>query len=246
MTCAEATPLIGPWLDDELDVRSVLELEGHVTRCPACGREKNELLALRDTARERLPRFDPPPGLEDRLLSVLREAPAPRRRPARRWLREAGLMAAAACLAVTATLSLQNSSGPGDDEIVEAHLRSLQAGHLTDVASSDQHTVKPWFQGKIDFGVPVRDFAAEGFALVGGRLDRVAGRPVAALVYRRRQHLLNVFVCPATAGHDEPLRSVFSRGYRVSSWAQGGLRYRLVTDMAAPEADQLVALLRAV
>jgi anti-sigma factor RsiW len=245
MTCTEATHLIGPWLDDELDVRSAVELEGHVTQCSACAREKSELFALRDTARERLPRFDPPPGLEDRLLSALREAAAPRRPPARRWLREAVLMAAAACVAVTAMVSLQRGSGPSD-EVVDAHLRSLQAGHLTDVTSSDQHTVKPWFQDKIDFAVPVRDFAAEGFALIGGRLDRLSGRPVAALVYRRRQHLLNVFVCPTSAGHDDPVRSVSSRGYRVSSWTQGGLQYRIVTDLAAPDADQLVALLRAI
>ncbi len=244
MTCAEANHLIGPWLDDELDVRSVVELEGHIARCPTCGREKNELLALQETARERLPRFDPPPGFEERLLRAVRKTAAPRPRPAHRWLREAGLMAAAACLAVTATVSLQRSADPRD-EIVDAHLRSLQAGHLTDVVSSDQHTVKPWFQGKMDFGVPVSDFAAEGFPLVGGRLDMVAGRPVAALVYRRRQHLINVFVGPA-ANRDQPLRSVSSRGYQVSSWAQGGLQYRLVTDMAAPEADQLVALLRAI
>jgi anti-sigma factor RsiW len=158
-------------------------------------------------------------------------------------LREVALMAAAASIAVAATSSLRRSADPGG-EIVDAHLRSLQAGHLTDVASSDQHTVKPWFQGKIDFGVPVRDFVAEGFPLVGGRLDMVGGRPVAALVYGRRQHLINVFVGPAT-DRDEPLRSVSSRGYRVSSWAQGGLEYRLVTDVAVSEADQLVALLRA-
>ena len=252
MTCAEANRLIGPWLDDELDVRSVVELEGHVARCPTCGREKNELLALRETARERLTRFDPPPGLEERLLRTVREerplrtvreTAAPRRRPARRWLREVAMVAAAAGVAVAATSSLQRSTDPSG-EIVDAHLRSLQAGHLTDVASSDQHTVKPWFQGKIDFGVPVRDFAAEGFPLVGGRLDMVGGRPVAALVYGRRQHLINVFVGPA-ADRDQPLRSISSRGYRVSRWAQGGLEYRLVTDIAAAEADQLVALLRA-
>jgi anti-sigma factor RsiW len=243
MTCAEAIRLIGPWLDDELEVRSIVELEGHVARCPACGRERDELLALSGTARERLPRFDPPPGLEERLLRTVRETAAPRRRPARRLLREVALMAAAASIAVAATSSLRRSADPGG-EIVDAHLRSLQAGHLTDVASSDQHTVKPWFQGKIDFGVPVRDFVAEGFPLVGGRLDMVGGRPVAALVYGRRQHLINVFVGPAT-DRDEPLRSVSSRGYRVSSWAQGGLEYRLVTDVAVSEADQLVALLRA-
>ncbi|MFL5309133.1 MAG: anti-sigma factor family protein [Myxococcales bacterium] len=244
MTCAEANRLIGPWLDDELDVRSIVDLEGHVGRCSICRREKDELLALRETARERLPRFDPPAGLEERLLRAARESAAPRRRPARRWLREVALMAAAASIAIVATATLRRSADSGG-EIVDAHLRSLQAGHLTDMASSDQHTVKPWFQGKIDFGFPVRDFAAEGFPLLGGRLDRVGGRAVAALVYGRRQHFINVFVGPAT-DRDQPLRSFSSRGYRVSSWAQGGLEYRLVTDIAAPEADQLVALLRAV
>jgi anti-sigma factor RsiW len=243
MTCTEANRLIGPWLDDELDVRSVVEVEGHVARCPTCGRERDEILALRETARERLPRFDPPPGLEERLLRSVRAAATPRPRPARRWLREAALMAAAACVAVAATSTLRTGGDPSG-EIVDAHLRSLQPGHLTDVASSDQHTVKPWFQGRIDFGVPVRDFAAQGFPLVGGRLDMVDGRPVAALVYSRRQHLINVFVGPV-ADRDRPLRTGSSRGYRVSSWAQGGLKYRLVTDVNAADADQLVSLLRA-
>jgi anti-sigma factor RsiW len=242
VTCAEANRLIGPWLDDELDVRTTTEVGAHAARCPTCRREKEELLALRDTARERLPRFDPPPGLEDRLLRGVRASAVPRLRPARRWMREIGLMAAAAAVAVVATSSLQRGNDPAG-EIVDAHLRSLQAGHLTDVASTDQHTVKPWFQGRTDFGVPVRDFTAQGFPLVGGRLDMVDGRQVAALVYGRRQHLINLFVGPA-ADRDRPVRTVSSRGYRVSSWAEGGLEYRLVTDIAPSEADQLVSLLR--
>ena len=243
MTCAEANRLIGPWLDDELDVRSVVELETHVARCSACEREKSELLALRETARERLPRFEPPPGLEERLLRAARQTAAPRPQRVRRWAREIALMAAAAGVAVAVTSSVQRRPGAGDG-FVDAHLRSLQAGHLTDVASSDQHTVKPWFQGKLDFAVPVRDFATDGFELVGGRLDVVGGRQVAALVYGRRRHLINVFISPAADG-ERPVRSVSSRGFRVSSWAQDGFEYRLVTDVAPADADQLVALLRA-
>ena len=154
------------------------------------------------------------------------------------------MMAAAACLAVVVTLSVHRGGTAPGNEIVDAHLRSLQAQHLTDVVSSDQHTVKPWFQGKVDFSVPARDFAQQGFVLVGGRLDVIDARPVAAIVYRRRQHVLNLFVWPASRSDAAP-RSLTDRGYRVTSWAQGGLEYRLVSDVPQAEVDQLVSLLRA-
>jgi anti-sigma factor RsiW len=245
MNCAEATRLIGPWVDDELDLRSTMEVESHVARCAECERERDELLALRDTARERLPRPDLSPDLEERLWSKVRETAASERRAElrrpRRWLREASMMAAAACLAVVATVAVQR--GGAGDEIVDAHLRSLQAQHLTDVVSSDQHTVKPWFQGKVDFSVPAGDFSEQGFVLAGGRLDVLGGRPVAAIVYRRRQHVLNLFVSPASRPDMAP-RSFSERGYRVTSWSQGGLEYRLVSDVPQAEVDQLVNLLR--
>jgi anti-sigma factor RsiW len=242
MTCAEATRLIGPWLDDELDVRSVVDIETHVARCAACDRERSELLALRQTARAGLPHPAPPRGLVVRLLGLVRLAAVSRPRPARRWVREAALMLAAAGVAVAVTSSIPRGAVPSDDA-VDAHLRSLQPGHLTDVASSDQHTVKPWFQGRVDFAVPARDFTAQGFELVGGRLDVVGGRPVAALVYRRRQHLLNLFVWTRAPADPAP-RSGSSRGYRVSRWTHDGLEYALVADVPAAEADQLAALLR--
>jgi anti-sigma factor RsiW len=245
MTCAEATRLIGPWLDDELDVRSTVELEGHLGHCTQCGRERDELLALRATARERLPAFDAPPELEAKIWRMLGEAAAPPPRPAKRWLREGALVAVAASLAFAVSSVTFQGRAPDlrREEFVDAHLRSLQPAHLTDVASSDRHTVKPWFQGKLDYAVPVRDFPAEGFNLVGGRLDFVGGRPVAALVYGRRQHLLNLFVWPATGG-DAPVSTRSVRGYREASWAQGGFEYRLVSDVSPPEADKLVSLLR--
>ena len=112
-----------------------------------------------------------------------------------------------------------------------------------DVVSTDQHTVKPWFQGKVDFAVPVRDFAEQGFVLAGGRVDVVDGRTAAAIVYRRRQHVLNLFVWADSRGDVAP-RSSTVRGYRISTWAQGGLEYRLVSDVPAAESDQLVTLLR--
>ena len=242
MTCVEATRLIGPWVDDELDVRSAVDLEGHVARCATCARDREELLALRETARKRLPRYELDPGTEARLLRSVRAVQQPRR-VRRQWVREVALMAAAACVAVGVTWSIRRPGDDAADAIADAHVRSLQGDHLTDVASSDQHTVKPWFQGKLDFSVPTRDYAAEGFPLVGGRLDVLGGRPVAALAYRRRQHVLNLFVWPADGGEKEPHTSS-SRGYRVTSWARGGFEYRLVSDVAAADSSELVALLR--
>jgi anti-sigma factor RsiW len=204
-----------------------------------CTQEKSELLALRETARERLPRFDPAASLEERIFRAARK-PEPRRRLP--W-RQAVLVAAAACATLVATSVLRPGRDEAAEEIVDAHVRSLQADHLTDVASSDQHTVKPWFQGRIDFAVPARDFSDRGFALTGGRLDVLDGRPAAALVYRRRQHVLNLFVSPAPG--DEPRRDVVVRGYRISTWTQEGLRYRLVSDIAPSESDELISLLRA-
>ncbi len=241
MTCLEASRLIGPFVDDELDVRSVIDVEGHLARCAGCAQEKAELVALRETARERLPSFDPPPGLEDRLFQFATKVSRPKRRLP--W-REAGLMAAAACatLVTVSTVRPVSSRDFAAEEIVDSHVRSLQAQHLTDVASSDQHTVKPWFQGRVDFAVPTRDFSAQGFVLAGGRLDVLAGHPAAALVYRRRQHVLNLFVTPASV--DEPRHETSLRGYQVSAWTQEGLRYRLVSDVPASESDELISLLR--
>ena len=125
-------------------------------------------------------------------------------------------------------------------DVVAAHIRALQPGHLVDVASTDRHTVKPWFDGRLDYAPPVRDFAGAGFPLVGGRLDYVAGRPVAALVYGRQKHLIDVFVWPgASAGSGGAVQ-----GYNVIAWAQGGMNYRAVSDLNARELGELAGLLR--
>src|SRR5207248_8415929 len=167
--------------DGELDARSVLELREHVARCPTCTRQAASLRALSEAARTHLRRFEPPPGFEDRLLRRIRP-----RSSRRVWAGAALGLAAAASVLVAV---------PRRDALVEqavaAHARSLQLEHAMDVATSDQHTVKPWFEGKVGFAVPVRDYAAEAFERAGGRPDYLHGRPAPVLLYRKSNHLLN-------------------------------------------------------
>ena len=234
MTCAEATPLLELELDGELDPRSVLELDEHVARCASCARQSASLRVLSEAAREHLIRFEPPAGLERRLMRAVR----PRRQVA--WA--AGALAAAA--AVVLVVMVPRPDGLAA-EAVAAHARSLQLDHAIDVVSTDQHTVKPWFEGKVGFAVPVRDYADAGFTLTGGRLDFLDGRPAAAIVYRHGKHLVNLFVLDAAGARDAPVRQSSVRGFSNWSWSAGGLRYLLVGDVNAAEMGPLAARMSA-
>ena len=232
MTCAEATPLVELELDGELDARSVLELREHVSRCPSCTRHAASLRALSDAAREHLRRFEPPAGFEDRLLRSVRP-----RRISRAWTGTA-IAAAAAAAVVLVAMPRRNALV---EEAVAAHARSLQIDHALDVEASDQHVVKPWFEGKVGFAVPARDYGSEGYALAGGRLDYLEGRPAAALVYRHGKHLLNLFVVDAEGDRDAPPKRDTLRGFGCWRWTSAGLRYLLVGDV---EDAQMGALAR--
>ena len=229
MTCAEALPLVELEVDGELDSRSVLELREHVARCAACARQASSLRALGEAAREHL-RFEPPERLEDRLLRAVRP-----RRSRRAW---AGVAMAAAAAAAVVVVALPRHDALVD-QAVAAHARSLQLEHALDVAASDRHVVKPWFEGKVGFAVPARDYADQGFPLAGGRLDYLDGRPAAALVYRHGQHLVNLFVVDADGERDSPPRREGARGFSCWRWTSAGLRYLLVSDV---EDSQMAAL----
>ena len=262
MICGETRRLLDAYVDNELDVRGALEIEEHLGYCLACGAEERELRELQTCARANLTRYELPAELEARVRAALHvealSAPAsddekssrapPAARPARRARRWAALapVAAAAALLVVAGPRLwpQPSEGSVAGAVVAAHVRSLLANHLTDVASSDQHTVKPWFQGKLDYSVAVTDWAAEGFPLVGGRLDYVEDMPAAALVYKRAQHVVNLFVWPSKGGSNDPLQPLSRRGYSVYRWAKDGMNYWAVSDLNDGELQKFVQLVR--
>lgn len=253
MNCAETRRLLEAHLDRELDPARDLDVESHLRTCPACTRVAENARARRTALQETLPRFTAPAGLAARICGSLREnAPeisvASRPSPTLRIFPYGQILglAASLALAVLAGFAWGNRHARTDllftDAIAE-HARSLQAAHLTDVVSTDQHTVKPWFAGKLDFSPPVVDLASDGFALAGGRLERLDGRPAAALVFHRRQHAINLFIWPVRQSAISS-GAMQQDGYHATAWSQAGLNFLAVSEIPAEELAQFADLFR--
>jgi anti-sigma factor RsiW len=235
--CRQTQNLIDGYLDGELELAMHLEIERHVAGCPACREIHDNRRALSSAMRAHATYHTAPTATAARVRAALNQAgeyPSTRFKPSPRWLSLAASVTFAAFLGAGVTYW---GAQPSPDELlareaVAGHVRSLMiAGRSTDVSSSDQHTVKPWFNGKLDFSPPVLDLTGEGFTLVGGRLDYLASRPVAALVYRHRQHVINLFIWPNTGNADQPLRTQLHQGYHVMHWAQADMNYWTVSDL---------------
>ena len=245
MPCELSGILLHAYLDGELDAAGAASFERHMQSCTQCCAALAAEQALRQTlAASQL--YEPaPPRLRRKLRSSLSSAHSPQMAKLQTWrwaALAAGLLLALFLSRELFTLLRGQSEGAAlAAATVDAHLRSLQPGHLTDVQSTDQHTVKPWFEGKIEFAPSVRDFANDGFPLVGGRLDVLAGRPVAALVYGRRKHVVNVFVMKLPTPQNLP-DSGERQGYRWLSWKKDRLQYIAVSDTAAEDLQELHVL----
>lgn len=236
---------LDPYLDGELAAAEAVELEAHLRACAECAGLERRRRALRAALQAGLPRFPTPDGLRARLRAALR---AQADRPVRYHVPWRPLAVAAALVVVAVgsyQLALRRTAADTlADEVLASHVRSLMPGHLSDVASSDQHTVKPWFAGKLDFSPPVADFAGRGFPLLGGRLDYVGGRSVAALVYGRRRHIINVFVSPASPASLAAPRTVTRQGYHLLHRVGSEYSYWVASDLGLPELRDFATLLQ--
>jgi mycothiol system anti-sigma-R factor len=248
VSCEYTRTVLHGYLDGELDATRAAEFERHLENCRECENSLASAEALRSSLQRSSLYESAPSSLRKKIRTGLDAATVrePSGIPAWRWLAVAASILIVAAVSWYAWPRFQDSAASAPfsaAELIDAHVRSLQPGHLTDVASTDQHTVKPWFDGKLAFVPPVKDFSDEGFPLIGGRLDVLGGQNVAALVYTRRKHVINVFVLP-TKEADTPIHPPGLRqGYQWFHWRHQGMEYCAISDLAASDLRELAQLL---
>jgi anti-sigma factor RsiW len=248
MECDRAAGLLSGVVDRALGPLARLRVNRHVARCDACAGKLEELRAMQAAIRTNLPYHRAPPGLAARIGAALEREALPvfaeaSTRPWFRWpsfgMAGTGLAGALAGVAFTVLVMGSQPGGQSDAMrgVVASHIRSMQADHLTDVPTSDQHTVKPWLSARLDVSPPVRDLKDVGFPLIGGRLDYVDGHQAAAVVYRRAKHVINLFAWASPGKPDEAFHAESRQGFNLVVWRHDGITYYAVSDV---EGDQLL------
>ena len=239
MDCDEAEILLHALIDGELDAGHAREVEAHIADCTRCTAELAAYRQMSQAIAGADLRYNAPPSLRRRIEASLPQPQVQTLAPSRRSVLKGFAMGSAvSALAATGLVAIVLRS---DDEhrimseVVSAHLRSLQAGHLTDVISTDQHTVKPWFNGKLDVSPPVIDLTAQGFTLIGGRLDYLDARAIGAVVYRRRQHIINLFVAQTPNIERRSAKTETIQGFNIRRWSDRGSNFWAVSDIGADE-----------
>jgi anti-sigma factor RsiW len=250
ITCRTALSLVEPYLDGELDASQKAEIDQHLGECQSCAFIHARLDGLGSDLRTLAPRYEAPSHLRAQVLRSVRRSAGPSlgwRSFAGSWNWSNRAWAMAATLLLTVSIgwnvmqlrSEKNVGGEVAREIVSSHVRSLIGDHLLDVPSTDQHNVKPWFNGKLDYSPEVKDFAASNFPLIGGRVDYLDHRPVAALVYKRRQHVINLFVWPSSSPLAAPQAVT---GFNLAAWSEAGMNYCAISDLNQAELAQFADL----
>ncbi len=251
MACNDNQRLLHAYLDGELDLVRSIEFEDHLKSCPDCSRDFADQQALRKSLHTANLYQRAPENLKAKIRTQLPRQMQPQsvstgRRTAIEWL----AVAAAIIVAIVLGAKVIPSVGSREqtdllaEQITANHIRSLQPGHLFDVESTDQHTVKPWFDGKLDFAPPVTDLADKGFPLVGGRLDYLDHRDVAALVYQRQKHFINVFIWPSESKTTRVTEVQTIRGYNLVFWRQNGMNFCAASDLNTAELEKFAQLLQ--
>ncbi len=252
MSCQTAQEFIHAYVDGELDLARSLEVEQHMQECEVCASAYRNQTALRSAFKDSSLYYSAPEKLEKRIRSSLRREAGSEAGPRAfgwRWLPVGVALASLLLMAFVVWRAVPGLRPSGDEllaqEIVSNHVRSLQLeSHRTDVISSDQHTVKPWFDGKLDFAPPVKDFSSQGFPLLGGRLEYLNNRAVAALIYQRQKHFINLYVWPAEPGNATGEVAAKRQGYNLLHWSNSGMNYWAVSDLNGVELHEFARLVQ--
>jgi anti-sigma factor RsiW len=255
MNCQECGDYIDPYFDGELDTGDAIRVRQHLRDCPGCRERLQSRQVLRSLLGDAQLKFEIPEALREKLVSRFSLPTTPvRERFVRNYNSPLILVPLALAAGITLLFGLlfinkngwfENLNAPSlVDEVVADHVRSMLAAHLLDVPSTDQHTVKPWFDGKLKFAPPVRDLADHGFRLIGGRLDYLNGQEVAAVVYQKNKHIINLFLWPVESNGNVSARSFSRNGYNIIHWNRDGFDWWAVSDVSAADLEAFAGLQR--